>query len=188
LLSCSVVRPFPPSALLIVVALVVFITMAIEARRAARNELAQLARGGVEPRDDVYTLMRFVYPLAFVAMLAEGAVRGLPSPNTVIAGAVVFVLAKTLKWWAILSLGPFWTFRVIVVRGTALIVRGPYRWLRHPNYVAVMGEIAGVALLTAAVLAGVSAMAGFGLLLMKRIAVEERALSAAGRPPPASND
>ena len=54
----------------------VFLSMAAEARRAARNEQAQLARGGVEPRDDVYRLMRFVYPGAFLAMLLEGAARG----------------------------------------------------------------------------------------------------------------
>jgi methyltransferase len=173
---------------LLSIALVVYAAMLVEARRAARNERAQLARGGVEAPGDVYKVMRLVYPLAFLAMLVEGAQRGAAPRPVLLAGVVVFAAAKGLKWWAIRSLGPFWTFRVIVVRGTALIVRGPYRWLRHPNYVAVMGEIAGVALLTAAVLAGVSAMAGFGLLLMKRIAVEERALSAAGRPPPASND
>lgn len=175
-------RPFPPSPLLTVVAPVVFITMAIEAGRAARNELAQLARGGVEPRDDVYNLMRFAYPLAFVAMLAEGAVRGLPPSVTLISGAAVFVLAKALKWWAILTLGPCWTFRVIVIPGAALVARGPYRWLRHPNYVGVVGEIGGVALMAGAIWSGVAALTGFGLLLAKRIAVEQRALAEASRP------
>ena len=98
-----------------------------------------------------------------------------------LAGAVLFVAAKALKWWAILSLGPFWTFRVIVVPGRPAGGRGPYRWLRHPNYVGVMGELAGVALMTGAPLSGVAGIATFGWLLVRRIAVEERALREAAR-------
>jgi methyltransferase len=165
---------------------IVFVMMAIEAGRAARNEHAQLARGGVEPPGDVYRVMRAVYPLAFLGMLAEGAIRSGPAFPVALAGGVVFVMAKTLKWWAIASLGPFWTFRVIVIPGAALVDRGPYRWLRHPNYVAVMGELAGVALITGAIVSGVTAMAVFGPLLIKRIAVEERALDAARGRSPAS--
>jgi methyltransferase len=162
---------------------IVFGALLLEARRAARNECAQLARGGIEPPGDVYKLMRIAYPLVFLGMLIEGALRGGPPRPVALAGGVVFAAAKALKWWAIVSLGPFWTFRVIVVPGAALVDRGPYRWLRHPNYVAVMGELAGVALLTGAVFSGVTAMAAFGLLMIRRIAVEERAIDAArGRP------
>ncbi len=161
---------------------VVFVTMAIEAVRASRNEHAQLARGGVEPPGDVYKVMRVVYPLAFLGMLAEGALGGGPPRAVAVAGALVFAAAKALKWWAIVSLGRFWTFRVIVIPGAVLVSRGPYRWLRHPNYVAVIGELVGVAILCGAAVTGVTAMAVFGLLLMKRMAVEERALDAARRP------
>jgi methyltransferase len=150
--------------------------MLVEARRASRNERAQRARGGVEPAGDVYRLMQVVYPGAFLAMLVEGAVRGVPSPGVLVAGAAVFAAAKALKWWAIFSLGPFWTFRVIVVPGAALVARGPYRWLRHPNYVGVLGELAGVAAMAGAPVSGVVATGLFAALLVKRIAVEERAI------------
>jgi methyltransferase len=160
---------------------VVFGTMLIEARRASRNERAQLARGGVEPADDVYPLMRIAYPLAFAVMLGEGLVREPPPAPFAAAGLAVFAAAKGLKWWAILTLGRFWTFRVIVIPGTSPIRRGPYRWLRHPNYVGVVGELLGVALTAGAPVSGVAAMAGFGLLLFKRIRVEERALATALR-------
>ena len=156
--------------------LVVFASMLVEARRAAANERAQLARGGIEPPDDVYRVMQFVYPAAFLAMFAEGFARGVaPTPLT-IAGAAIFTAAKALKWWAILSLGPFWTFRVIVVPGAALVARGPYRWLRHPNYAGVLGELAGVAAMAGAPVSGVVATGLFAALLVKRIAVEERAI------------
>jgi methyltransferase len=165
----------------VALALVIFGTMLVEARRAAVNERAQLRCGGIEPPDDVYKMMRVAYPACFLAMLAEGAWRGLPPLSIVIAGATVFVLAKVLKWWAILTLGRFWTFRVIVVPGVALVATGPYRWLRHPNYVGVVGELAGAALMTGALVTGPIAAAGFLFLLSKRIAVESRMLQNATR-------
>lgn len=150
--------------------------MLLEARRAATNERAQRARGGVEPKDDVYPVMRVAYPAAFAAMMAEAVVRGAPSATFILGGLLLFAAAKALRWWAMLALGPCWTFRVIVVPGMPLVAGGPYRYVRHPNYVAVVGELTGIALATGARIAGPLAIAGFGLLMLKRIAVEERAL------------
>jgi methyltransferase len=160
---------------------VVFSFMLVEARRAGDNERAQRARGGVEPIGDVYWLMQVIYPVSFLVMLAEGVWRsGAPSPPWV-AGALLFAAAKALKWWAILSLGPFWTFRVIVIPGSPRIVSGPYRFVPHPNYVAVLGELVGVALMTGARFSGPAMVMAFAALLVKRIAVEERALRASTR-------
>src|SRR5262249_49832845 len=167
---------------MILLAVIVFATMAIEARRAARNERAQRARGGIEPAGDVYGAMRVVYPLAFATMIGEGIARGSPPRFAIAAaGIAIFAAAKALKWWAIVSLGPAWTFRVIVVPGARLVTRGAYGWLRHPNYVGVLGELVGVAAMAGAPVSGVAAVTGFGLLVKKRIVVEERALDAARR-------
>jgi methyltransferase len=171
---------------LVAIAFIVFGLMLIEARRAARNERAQRSRGGVEATGDVYALMRVAYPGAFAAMIVEGLLRGAPPAVAAAAGASVFAGAKLLKWWAIATLGPFWTFRVIVVPGTTLISGGPYRWLRHPNYVAVAGELAGAALMTGAVIAGPVTSIIFTALLLKRVRIETRALHAAHRSPPTS--
>ena len=163
----------------LVVASLVFSFMAIEARRAARNERAQRARGGVEPGGDVYQLMQIAYPGIFLVMLAEGALRVTAAPALwFLAGLMLFAAAKALKWWAISTLGSYWTFRVIVVPGTVPIAIGPYRFVRHPNYVAVAGEIVGVALMTNARVAGPIALLTFGALMLRRIAVENRALNA----------
>ena len=161
-------------------AVLIFGFMAVEARRAARNERAQRDRGGIEPGTDVYAWMAFAYPASFSAMLIEGALRGARPPAMVVAGAAVFAAAKLLKWWAILTLGRFWTFRVIVVPGAALVRSGPYRFLRHPNYVAVVGELVAVALMTGARIAGPVGTLGFGALILRRIAVEERTLAVTG--------
>jgi methyltransferase len=171
---------------LVVLGLLVFVPMLLEARRSASNERYQLARGGIEPPDDVYRTMRIVYPAVFLAMLIESAIRGRGAPPPLVAvGALIFGAAKAIKWSAIRALGRAWTFRVIVVPGDPLVTTGPYRYLRHPNYVGVVGELLGVALMTRAPVAGAVAVLVFGTLIVRRIAVEERALvrSAPGRPP-----
>jgi methyltransferase len=120
--------------------------------------------------------MQVAYPGAFLAMIAEDAVRGGAPVAAFAVGAVVFALAKALKWWAILTLGQAWTFRVIVVPQAPLVVSGPYRFMRHPNYVGVIGELVGVALMTGAWIAGPITTAGFVSLIVKRIQIETRAL------------
>jgi len=161
--------------------LLVFGTMIGEARLAARNERAQRARGGIEAPGDVYRAMRIAYPGAFLAMCAEGIARGGASSGSVIAGLATFAAAKALKWWAISSLGPFWTFRVIVVPSAPLVVKGPYRWVRHPNYIGVVGELVGAAAMIGAPIAGTLAVVAFAGLLIRRIAVEDRMLGRAAR-------
>jgi methyltransferase len=163
---------------LIILFVVVFVPMLVEAARAARNERVQRARGGVEPSGDVYEVMRFAYPGAFLIMIAEGLLRGAPPLASILIGAAIFATAKLLKWWAILSLGSAWTFRVIVVPGAKLVGHGPYRFVRHPNYIGVIGELAGTALMAGAVITGPLAVLAFLTLLVKRIAVEERATGA----------
>ena len=164
----------------LIAAAVVFAFMVIEALRARNNERAQLTAGGVEPPGDVYRLMSVAYPAAFASMFIEGLIRGTPPASLVLAGTTTFALAKALKWWAILTLGRFWTFRIVVVPGAPRIENGPYRFLNHPNYVGVVGELVGVGLITGAGIAATLSTLVFGTLILKRIQVEERALAGRG--------
>jgi methyltransferase len=164
------------TALAVLMAIGVF--MAAEARVSARNEGALRARGAREPRDDVYRWMQFAYPGAFVVMGVEGFFRGGSSSGAQsLAGGTLLFAAKALKYWAIASLGPSWSFRVLVVPGAPLVTHGPYRFLRHPNYVAVIGELIGAATLLNARLAGPLVALVFAELIRRRVTVEERALS-----------
>ena len=154
----------------------VMLMMLAEWQLARFNERVLRHRGAVGPEDEVYRTMAWAYPTAFVAMAVEGALLGPPPGRATLAGAAIFGLAKVLKFWAIASLGTRWTFRVLVLPEVPLVSRGPYAWLRHPNYVAVLGELGGAALLMGARMTGIAGLIGFALLLRRRIAVEERAL------------
>jgi methyltransferase len=88
-----------------------------------------------------------------------------------------FVALQAARVWVIASLGRFWTTRVIVPRSPALVRRGPYRFLRHPNYLVVIAEIAVLPLVFGEWLFA----AGFALLqavlIRHRIRVEDEALA-----------
>jgi len=163
-----------PIALLLVV---VVPWLLLETWKSARQARALRAAGAIEPPDDPYRAMAVVYPGMFLAMTAEGVLAP-PACTTLVAGGIgVFLAGKLLKWWAIFSLGRFWSFRVLVVPGATLVTGGPYRWLRHPNYVGLVGELAGVALMMRAPVTGAIAALAFGALLWRRIRVEERMLA-----------
>jgi len=83
-----------------------------------------------------------------------------------------------LRYWAIASLGDRWNVRVIVVPGEALVVSGPYRYVRHPNYLAVAVEIATLPLIHGAYLTAIAFSAMNAALLRVRIRTEEAALGA----------
>ena len=154
----------------------VVVMMLAELKRSRTNERLLRQRGASEPQGDPYRALSLVYPGMFVLMAAEGAFAG-PSPDVLlIAGFVIFVAAKILKLWAITALGSRWSYRVLVLPGLPLVSTGPYAYLRHPNYVAVFGEIAGFALMVGARLLGVVSLIVFALLVRRRIAVEEKAL------------
>ncbi|MPY86405.1 MAG: hypothetical protein GEU99_00610 [Luteitalea sp.] len=160
----------------LVTLVLVAIPMLLETRRSRANEHSLRAAGAIEPPDDVYTAMRVAYPTIFVAMIAEGVLHDVAWSGQAAVGLSIFAIAKALKYAAIATLGPRWTFRVLVPPGSVRTLHGPYRWLRHPNYVGVMGEIIGVAVMMGAAVAGLVSSLLFLMILRRRIAVEERAL------------
>jgi methyltransferase len=161
------------SAALLLAAL---IPMVAEARLAARHDRALRAAGAVEPAGDVYRWMQVAYPACFVAMGVEAWLRATGPNATFAAGAAVFAAAKALKYWAIAILGPRWSFRVLVPPHSTRVTAGPYRFLTHPNYVAVVAELVGMGMMAQAPITAAAAIAGFGSLMLARIRVEERAL------------
>jgi len=164
----------------LIVLVLAFLPMAFEARLSARHDRALRAAGAIEPADDVYHWMQIVYPASFLAMALEAAIRRVDLNQVFVLGIAVFVLGKGIKYWAIATLGSRWTFRVLVPPSSSLITHGPYRYVRHPNYVGVIGELVGLALVARAAISGVLSVVLFAALIVLRIRVEERALNDAG--------
>jgi protein-S-isoprenylcysteine O-methyltransferase Ste14 len=100
-----------------------------------------------------------------------------------IAGIVVFLLGASLRWWAIFTLGRYFTADVAVRSTQSLVQSGPYRLLRHPSYTAILIMLLGVGMVLAN-WASIATLLTTGLIgLLYRVGVEERALvEALGRP------
>jgi methyltransferase len=168
----------PAHVLISVAALALVVaTMLGELRHSRRNEQILRARGAIEPPDPVYATMQWAYPVVFIAMALEGAIAGGEPGAATLAGLAVFTLGKLIKYWAIATLGVRWTYRVLVLPDVPLVDGGPYRFVRHPNYVGVIGELVGMALVTGARWTGVAGTLFFGWLLWRRIRAEEKALA-----------
>ena len=145
---------------------------------AKRNAAAMLARGGVELGRGHYPAMVALHTAFLIACPVEVVL--LERPFSPLLGAVMLgllIAAMALRTWAIRSLGGHWTTRIVLVPDTPVVRRGPYRLLRHPNYLAVIVELFALPLVhgawsTAAVVGVLNAW-----LLTVRIRTEEAALA-----------
>lgn len=148
---------------------------------STRHARWSFERGGQESGRGHFPAMVALHTGLLVACLAEAALADRPFLPWLGWPALVVVLAsQALRWWCISVLGPQWNTRVIVVPDLPLVRRGPYRWLNHPNYVAVVAEGIALPLVhTAWVTALVFTVLNAVLLLGFRIPAEERALTAA---------
>src|SRR5919205_415228 len=108
---------------------------------ARRNERRTRAKGAVERGRGHYPLIVALHSLWLLSTLVEGLLRGPDPPAYWPVPLALFLLAQPLRYWALFSLGECWNTRILVVPGTNPIRRGPYRYLRHPNYVVVAAEI-----------------------------------------------
>jgi methyltransferase len=89
----------------------------------------------------------------------------------------VFALLQLGRLWVISSLGHYWTTRIVTLPGVPLVQTGPFRWLRHPNYLLVIAEIAVLPLAFGAVPIAVSFSAVSLILIVRRIRIEESVLA-----------
>lgn len=148
---------------------------------STRNARWAFARGGVESGRSHFPPMVALHAGLLVACLVEvhAADRAFV-PALGWAALIVALASQGLRWWCIGTLGPRWNTRVIVVPGLPLIDRGPYRWLRHPNYLAVVAEGVALPLVHSAWITALTFTVLNAILLLRfRIPVEERALVAA---------
>jgi methyltransferase len=140
---------------------------------ANRNTKALLARGAREEGRGQYPFIVALHLLWLVALIVF-VPPGAP-PDWYWLG--LFIVLQVLRVWVIASLGRFWTTRIITLPEVPLVRRGPYRFLRHPNYLVVALEIPTLPLAFGAwPIAAVFGLANLALLTW-RIALEDRALA-----------
>lgn len=156
---------------------VVVLARLVELAVARRHLAWARQHGGVEFGAGHYPVMVLLHAGLLVGCLVEVLLLDAPFvPALAAAMLAVLVAAHALRWWCIRSLGRQWNTRVVVVPGLPLVSRGPYRLLRHPNYVAVVAEGLALPLVHGAwVTAAVFTVCNAALLVV-RIRVEERAL------------
>jgi len=148
-----------------------------ELRLSRRNAKRALAQGGVEVGASHFRWMQLLHASFLACCALEVALLhrsfdprlGLPML------ALVFA-AQALRYWAIATLGPRWNVRVIAQPGLPVVTSGPYRWVRHPNYLAVVVEGFAIPLVYGAWWTALAFTVLNAWLLRVRIAVEERAL------------
>jgi methyltransferase len=151
----------------------------VELVLSRRNAARAFARGGVETGQGHFRVMVVFHSIFLGACAAEVLGLARPFPGGLGLGALgVALVAQGLRYWAIAALGDRWNTRIIVVPGLSPVTGGPYRYLRHPNYVAVVLELAAVPLIHGAWVTAVVFSLGNALLLWVRIRAEEAALGA----------
>jgi methyltransferase len=144
---------------------------------ASRNARRAFAMGAVERGQGHYPAMAAFHALFLLAAAAEAIMLRRPFPGALgwmaLGGALG---AQALRYWSIATLGSRWNTRIIVFPGMAPVVRGPYRFMRHPNYLAVIVEVACVPLIHGCWLTAVVFSIGNAALLRVRIRAEEAAM------------
>ena len=167
-----------PTSLLILLFSVVSLQRLSELLLAKRNLRWSIQHGAIEFGRQHYPLFFILHIAWMIAWIAESLNSG-PSLSTYwLVYLMLFLGAEGLRFWAITSLGHYWNTRVLVIPGHLLRRSGPYRWLRHPNYIAVAIELFSLPMIFGAVNAAFFAsMLNALLLLCIRLPCEERALN-----------
>lgn len=143
-----------------------------------RNLAWSLARGGVEYGFGHYPVMVVIHTGLLLGCVAEVLLADRPFlPALGLPMIAVAVGCQLLRWWCITTLGPRWNTRVVIVPGLPRVVGGPYRWLNHPNYVAVVTEGLALPLIHTAWITATAFTIANALLLAWRIRVENQALA-----------
>jgi methyltransferase len=161
----------------ILICLVIFQRLA-ELIVARRNERIVRSEGAVEFDRKGYGVIVAMHVAFFVSLAGEYIFLNRHLNSYWIILISVFIAAQILRYWAITSLGNYWNTRILVIPDSGPIKKGPYKYVNHPNYIAVAIEIAVLPLIFSCYLTSVLFTVVNAVLLSRRIKIEEEALSA----------
>jgi methyltransferase len=156
--------------------LFIILQRAAELTLARRNERILKSQGAIEFDKDGYRVIAAMHVAFFISLIWEKIFLHRTLNTYWIIFVSLFAGAQILRYWAIISLGLHWNTKVLVIPGKKLITKGPYKYIRHPNYIAVIIEIAVIPLIFSCyITATVFSLINF-FLLRRRIKIEEGAL------------
>jgi methyltransferase len=139
---------------------------------ARRNTTALMSRGAIEVAPRHYPAIVLMHALWLASLWIFGAARTI-GPGWL----AVFLSLQVLRAWTLMTLGPRWTTRIIVLPNSPLVANGPYRFVSHPNYLVVIGEIAALPLCLGLPWIALGFSAANAILLSIRIRAETIALT-----------
>ena len=145
-----------------------------ELRIAKRNETALRKRGAVEYGRDHYPAIVTMHTFWFIVMIAEIIILSRPVNPFWQVLLPVWLGAQGLRYWTLRTLGERWTTRVLVIPGEKPVTGGPFRYLRHPNYLAVVVEILVLPLIFSCYVTAITFSLVNAVMLRIRIRTEER--------------
>ena len=148
----------------------------VELGIAERNKKRLLARGGREYHAETYPPMVAMHLLFLLALILESAPWHVPLNLLTLTCLISLILLQFGRYWCIVSLGEYWNTRIIVVAGADVIRNGPYRLLRHPNYLVVTLEFIVIPILMRAPFTLLIFFLANLILLRQRIRLEEQTL------------
>jgi methyltransferase len=145
-----------------------------------RNQREMQKRGFIESetRGGIKTMV-VMHAAWFVSLLGEALYFPAEiGPVARLLAATLFIATQWLRWWTLGTLGGFWNVSVLTnaKQDRAFVSGGPYRFIRHPNYLVVIVELLSLPLLAAAPLTAIVFSVANGLLLRRRISLEEQSL------------
>ncbi|TWI56039.1 isoprenylcysteine carboxyl methyltransferase family protein [Halalkalibacter nanhaiisediminis] len=159
--------------------LLVIVQRLIEVVIAKRNARWIKSQGGYETGSEHYRLMIATHVFFFLSLIIEVTLKEYSFAGWSLIPLTVFLLAQIARVWALSSLGRFWNTRIMILPGAKVIAKGPYRFVRHPNYVVVITEIAMLPLIFQAYWTAIVFTIINALVLSIRIKEEEAALNKA---------
>lgn len=165
----------------VVLVVIVGLQRLLELRVSKQNEAELKAQGGIEHAAEQMPYMAALHGAWLVACIGEVLLLDRPvHTSLLVVSLLVFCLGQALRLSAIHALGARWNVRVITLPGAPPVEGGIFRFLRHPNYLGVILEVAALPLIHSAYLTALVFSVANGLLLQQRIRAEERALGASG--------
>ena len=144
---------------------------------AKKNEKWMIQRGGVEWGKDHYKWFIVLHMLFFLSILVEVSLRDFSSFVFNIYVFTLFLITQLARVWCIQSLGRFWNTKIIILPHRRLVNKGPYKYVKHPNYIIVGVELFIIPILFGAYITAFIFPMLHLLLMTIRIPLENKALS-----------